>query len=188
MKNLLAEAKKQGLRILMDFVPNHSSNESKWFEESRSSKSNPKRDWYIWRPCKKLANGTIVPPNNWASNFGGGLGSSWTWDEKTEECYYHAFGEFQPDLNYRNPEVVKAMKDVLRFWLKLGVSGFRVDAVPFLLEDPNLHDESVNVTCEQFYPIWSCMNHSYTQNDPKNHDIIRGWRETVDEYPDACMF
>lgn len=188
MKSLLAEAKKQGLRILMDFVPNHSSNESKWFNESRSSKTNPKRDWYIWHPGNVLANGSRSPPNNWASNFGGGLGSSWTWDETSEEYYYHAFGEFQPDLNYRNPEVVEAMQDVLRFWLRLGASGFRVDAVPFLLEDTQLRDESVDVSCTAAEPIWNCMNHSHTQNDPLNHDIIAGWRSTIDEFPDACMF
>mmetsp|Transcript_41204 Transcript_41204/g.76625 ORF Transcript_41204/g.76625 Transcript_41204/m.76625 type:complete len:603 (+) Transcript_41204:59-1867(+) len=188
MKDLIAEASKLGIRILMDFVPNHSSNESEWFLASRSSKTNPKRDWYIWHPGVVHSDGSRHPPNNWASNFGGGLGSSWTWDATTEEYYYHAFGEFQPDLNYRNPEVVEAMKEVLRFWLRLGVGGFRIDAVPFLLEDTQLRDEAVNTTCGKTNPIWNCMNHSYTQNDPVNHEIIQGWRKTVDEFDDRVIF
>merc|ERR1719498_985898 len=187
MKNLLAEAKKQGLRILMDFVPNHSSNYSKWFEESRSSKTNPKRDWYIWHPGK-LVDGKRVPPNNWASNFGGPEGSSWTWDEKTEEFYYHAFGEFQPDLNYRNPEVVKAVQDVLRFWLDRGIAGFRIDAVPFLLEEQELTDEPVDRECLKTSLLWGCMDHRYTQNFDGIHEIVRGWRQAVDDYEGSVMF
>mmetsp|Transcript_58786 Transcript_58786/g.137265 ORF Transcript_58786/g.137265 Transcript_58786/m.137265 type:complete len:588 (+) Transcript_58786:56-1819(+) len=188
MKALIAAAKKLGIRILMDFVPNHSSNESAWFKEARSSKTNPKRDWYMWHPGVLQPDGTRAPPNNWASNFGGGLGSSWTWDSTTEEFYYHAFGEFQPDLNYRNPEVVEAMKEVLRFWLRLGVGGFRIDAVPFLLEDPQLRNEAFNASCARVLPIWNCMVHNFTQNDPRNHEIIQGWRKTVDEFEDRVIF
>ncbi|CAJ1352750.1 unnamed protein product [Effrenium voratum] len=187
MKDLIAAAEKLGIKLLMDFVPNHSSNASEWFKESRSSKTSPKRDWYMWHPGV-VVDGERRPPNNWASNFGGGLGSSWTWDEKTEEYYYHAFGEFQPDLNYRNPEVVEAMKEVLRFWLDLGVGGFRIDAVPFLLEDPELRDEAFDAACAKTQPIWNCMVHNYTQNDPKNHEIIQGWRETVDQYGERVIF
>lgn len=188
MKDLIAAADKLGIRLLMDFVPNHSSNASQWFQESRSSKTNPKRDWFIWHPGVVQPDGSRRPPNNWASNFGGGLGSSWTWDATTEEYYYHAFGEFQPDLNYRNPAVVEAMQEVLRFWLRLGVGGFRIDAVPFLLEDEKLRDEAFNATCAKTSPIWNCMVHNYTQNDPKNHDIIHGWRTTIDEFDDRVIF
>lgn len=186
-KELVAAAKEAGIKLLMDFVPNHSSNESKWFMESRSSKTNSKRDWYIWHPGVDV-NGTKQPPNNWASNFGGGQGSAWTLDPTTQEYYYHAFGEFQPDLNYRNPEVVEAMKEVLRFWLNLGVGGFRIDAVPFLLEDPQLRNEAFNATCAKTKFAYFCMNHTYTQNDLQNHEIHQGWRQTVDEFDDRVMF
>ena len=186
-KELVAAARALGIRVLMDFVPNHSSNESKWFVESRSSKTNSKRDWYVWHPGKEV-NGTRRPPSNWASNFGGGEGSAWTWDPTTNEYYYHAFGEFQPDLNYRNLEVVEAMKNVLRFWLGLGVGGFRIDAVPFLLEDPKLRDEAFNASCGKGRMAFECMVHNYTQNDPENHEIIRGWRQVVDEFEDRVMF
>lgn len=187
MDELIAAAKKLGIKLLMDFVPNHTSNQSKWFQDSRSSKNDPKRDWYIWHPGK-LVDGKRVPPNNWASNFGGPEGSSWTWDETTQEFYYHAFGEFQPDLNYRNPEVVKAVQDVLRFWLDRGISGFRIDAVPFLLEDPALPDEVVDQACLKDRLLWSCMDHRSTQNFEGIHDVVRGWRQTVDEYPGSVMF
>eukprot|EP00927_Polykrikos_kofoidii_P064779 TRINITY_DN6035_c0_g1_i7.p1 TRINITY_DN6035_c0_g1~~TRINITY_DN6035_c0_g1_i7.p1 ORF type:complete len:648 (+),score=72.82 TRINITY_DN6035_c0_g1_i7:75-2018(+) len=188
MRELIRKAGELGIRILMDFVPNHTSNTSKWFIESRSSKTNPKRDWYIWHPGKILPDGSRAPPNNWASNFGGGLGSSWTWDEQTEEYYYHAFGEFQPDLNYRNPEVRQALYGVLRFWMSMGVAGYRIDAVPFLLEDPALPDEPVDMNCAKSNPIWNCMNHMYTQNNPENHGIIRGWRKVIDEFDERAMF
>lgn len=189
MKTLIKAARQRGIRILMDFVPNHTSNTSEWFISSRSSKSSPKRDWYVWHPgLPKATGGRPDPPNNWASNFGGGLGSSWTWDEGTGEYYYHAFGSFQPDLNYSNPEVVKAMQQVLEFWLDLGVSGFRIDAVPFLLEDPLFRNESVDENCARHMPIWSCMNHSYTQIVPGIHSITRGWRTVLDRYDEAAMF
>ncbi|CAK9040381.1 unnamed protein product [Durusdinium trenchii] len=186
-KDLVAAADKMGIKVLMDFVPNHSSNESKWFLESKSSKTNPKRNWYVWHPGVEV-NGTRQPPNNWASNFGGGAGSAWTWDSSTEEYYYHAFGEFQPDLNYRNPEVVEAMQEVLRFWLRLGAGGFRIDAVPFLLEDMQLRDEALNESCAKTQMAWNCMVHNYTNNNPQNHEIIQGWRKTVDEFEGRVMF
>jgi glycosidase len=188
MDALIAAAKKLGIKLLMDFVPNHTSNQSKWFSESRSSKTNPKRDWYIWHPGKTV-DGRRVPPNNWASNFGGPEGSSWTWDEATQEYYYHAFGEFQPDLNYRNPDVVAAVQDVLRFWLDRGIAGFRIDAVPFLLEDQQLPDEPVDEEClESGTLLWSCMDHRSTQNFDGIHEIVRGWRRTVDEYEGSVLF
>lgn len=188
MEALIEAANDLGIKILMDFVPNHTSNTSKWFEASRSSKDNPKRDWYIWNAGRILVDGTRVPPNNWASNFGGPVGSSWTWDETTEEYYYHAFGDFQPDLNYTNPEVREAMKNVLRFWLDKGAGGFRIDAVPFLLESLGLQNETINETCTQNQALWNCMDHIYTQNVDGIHSIIRGWREVADEYKDRVLF
>lgn len=118
---LLEEAHRLGLRLLLDFVPNHSSNEHPWFVESRSSVDNPKRDWYVWSDSTRYNSSA---PNNWQSVFGG---SSWEADGATNQSYYHAFLKEQPDLNYRNPEVVAAMQDVVGFWLERGVDGFRVE-------------------------------------------------------------
>ena len=115
---LLAAAHARGLRLLLDFVPNHSSDQHPWFVESRSSRTSPKRAWYIWRDPAPGGG----PPNNWISDFGG---SAWEWDAATSQYYLHAFLRQQPDLNWRNPAVVAAMTDVLRCWLDRGVDGFR---------------------------------------------------------------
>jgi alpha-glucosidase len=133
---LVAEAKKRNIRIIMDMVMNHTSDKHPWFIESASSKTNPKRDWYIWRDGK----GPGEPPNNWQSTFGH---SAWKWDPKTSQWYYHRFYAEQPDLNWRNPAVERAMFGVYRFWLNKGVAGFRLDAVPTLFEDEQLRDEKV---------------------------------------------
>jgi alpha-glucosidase len=130
---LVAEAHARGLKVVLDFVPNHTSDQHPWFQESRSSRSNPKRDWYIWRDGRPDGS----PPNNWISNFGG---PAWTWDEATGQFYYHAFLREQPDLNWRNPEVRAAMYDALRFWLRRGVDGFRVDVIWHLIKDAALRD------------------------------------------------
>src|SRR5271170_5204018 len=127
---LVAEAKKRKIRILMDMVMNHSSDKHKWFLESESSKTNPKRDWYIWRDGK----GPDLPPNNWQSIFGH---SAWKFDPKTSQWYYHKFYAEQPDLNWRNPAVERAVFAAFRFWLNKGVAGFRLDAVPTLLKTSN---------------------------------------------------
>src|SRR3546814_366169 len=119
---LLAAAHQRGLKLLLDFVPNHSSDRHPWFVESRSSRDDPRRDWYIWRDPAPGGG----PPNNWISDFGG---SAWEWDERTEQYYYHAFLKEQPDLNWRNPAVQEAMYDVLRFWFARGVDGFRIDVL-----------------------------------------------------------
>ncbi len=120
--DLLAHAHARGLKILLDFVPNHTSDRHPWFVESRSSRDNPKRDWYIWRDSSP--NGG--PPNNWIGDFGG---SAWEWDDATGQYYYHAFLKEQADLNWRNPAVQSAMYDVMRFWFDRGVDGFRIDVL-----------------------------------------------------------
>src|SRR5690349_18319000 len=134
---LLAEGHARGLKVLLDFVPNHSSDQHPWFVESRSSRDNPKRDWYIWRDPAPDGG----PPNNWLSNFGG---PGWTFDARTGQYYYHAFLPQQPALNWRNPEVVEAMLDVLRFWLERGVDGFRVDVIWHLVKDEEFRDNPPN--------------------------------------------
>ena len=171
---LLAAAKAHHIRVLMDMVMNHASDQSAWFKESRSSRNNPKRDWYIWRDGK----GPGIPPNNWESEFGG---SAWTYDPETKQWYYHAFLAAQPDLNGRNPEVQKAMFNVCRFWLDKGVAGFRLDAVPELFEDPQFRDEREIGGTNAFGD--PNLDESRTSNLPEVHGVMRALRKLVDSYP-----
>src|ERR1700693_4092602 len=135
---LVAEAKKHHIRILLDMVMNHTSDKHKWFLESRSSKENPYRDWYMWHDGKgETATEKGEVPNNWQSDFGH---SAWEWDEKTRQYYYHKFYIQQPGLDGNNPKVHEAFKDIIRFWLKKGVGGFRFDAITTLFEDPDMRD------------------------------------------------
>lgn len=176
---LVAEAKKRDIRIIMDMVMNHTSDKHQWFIESESSKTNPKRDWYVWRDGKGVdANGKPIPPNNWISGFGG---SAWEYDAKTKQFYYHEFYKQQPDLNWRNPAVEKAMFDSCRFWLDRGVAGFRLDAIPTLFEDLQLRDEpATGGTNAQGDPNLSDI---YTNNLPEVHDVVRRLRALIDSYP-----
>jgi len=135
--NLVAQAKQHDIGIIMDLVLNHTSDKHPWFLESRSSRTNPKRDWYMWHD-PKMVDGKPEPPNNWESVFGH---SAWQWDAKTGQYYYHRFYIQQPDLNWNNPEVRHAMYDVERFWIHRGVAGFRLDAITSLFEDPTFTDE-----------------------------------------------
>jgi alpha-glucosidase len=138
---LVAEARKRHIRVIMDMVMNHTSDQHPWFLQSRSSRSNPYRDWYVWHDGKgESSTGKGAPPNNWQSEFGH---SAWQWDEKTRQYYYHKFYVQQPDLNWDNPAVHRAFKDIMDFWLKRGVAGFRFDAISSLFEDPGLADEGV---------------------------------------------
>ncbi|MCU1272568.1 MAG: alpha amylase catalytic region [Acidobacteriaceae bacterium] len=171
---LVSEAKKRNIRVIMDYVANHTSDQNAWFLESRSSRTNPKRDWYIWHDGK----GPGKPPNNWQSWFGH---SAWTFDEKTGQCYYHYFYVQQPDLNWRNPEVRKAMYDVLRFWLDHGAAGFRIDAISRLFEDPNLHDDPILPGKNAFGD--PNIQHKYTDDLPEVHDVLREMRSLVDGLP-----
>ena len=171
---LVSEAKKRNIRVIMDYVANHTSDQNAWFLESRSSRTNPKRDWYVWRDGK----GPNKPPNNWQSWFGH---SAWTYDQKTGQWYYHYFYVQQPDLNWRNPEVRKAMYDVLRFWLDRGAAGFRMDAVSRLFEDPNLHDDPILPGKNAFGD--PNIQHKYTDDLPEIHDVLREMRDVVDSYP-----
>ena len=176
---LLDELHSRGMHLLLDFVPNHTSDEHPWFVESRQSRNNSKRDWYVWADGQN--NGTS-PPNNWISVF---QNSAWTKCNMTGQYYLHQFSEFQPDLNYSNPEVVEAVKNVLRFWLKRGVDGFRIDAVAHLLEDPQLQDEPVNPNHGQDCDMncYDYLIHNHTRNYNGIHDIIRGWRQVLESYP-----
>jgi alpha-glucosidase len=170
---LASEARKRGIRIIMDFVMNHTSDQHAWFKESRSSRTNPKRDWYIWRDGK----GPNQPPNNWLSTFGG---SAWKFDSTTGQWYYHFFYPEQPDLNWRNPEVEKAMFDVTRWWYRRGVAGFRLDAVDTLFEDPDLHDNPV-VPGKNQYGDPNMVN-VYNTKLTELHGVLERLRKVADEY------
>jgi len=171
---LIAAAKSHHIRIVMDMVMNHTSDQSAWFKESRSSRNNPKRDWYIWRDGK----GPGIPPNNWQSIFGH---SAWTYDATTKQWYYHAFYSAQPDLNWRNPEVQKAMFDACRFWLDKGVAGFRLDAIPELFEDPQFRDEKINPGKNELGD--PNIDRSLTSDLPEVHTVMLALRKLVDSYP-----
>ncbi len=168
--HLVAAARQHHIRVLMDFVMNHTSDQHPWFLASRSSRNSPYRDWYIWRDGR----GPGQPPNNWISDFGG---PAWTWDAKTQQWYYHYFEAAQPDLNWRNPAVQKAMFDVARFWYDRGVAGFRLDAVDTLYEDPNLHDNPI---------VNGQMVNKYNDNLAENHVILRRLRSLSNRY-DAVL-
>lgn len=174
---LLSEAHRRGIHVMLDLVPNHTSDEHPWFIESRNSRSNPKRDWYIWRDPAPDGG----PPNNWLSHFGG---PAWTLDPKTGQYYNHQFVRQQPNLNYRNPQVVQAMLNVMRFWLDKGVDGFRVDVILLLLKDALFRDEPPNPDWNGIEPYGS-LRHIYTSNLPEVHGIIRQMRAVLDEFNDA---
>ena len=174
---LVAEAKKRNIRVLLDFVLNHTSDQHVWFLESKSSRTNPKADWYVWRDGKDHQ-----APNNWQSLFGH---SAWQFLPERGQFYYHAFALQQPDLNWRNREVRDAMYDEMRFWMRRGVSGFRLDAVAALFEDPQFRDEAVkpgkNPSGE---PI---VTHEYTSNLAECHDVFRELHKVTDEYPGGVL-
>jgi alpha-glucosidase len=166
------EARQHGIRIILDFVMNHTSDQHKWFIDSRSSRTSAHRDWYIWRDGK----GPGEPPNNWISVFGG---PAWTFDAKTGQYYYHFFYSQQPDLNWRNPAVKKAMFDVTRWWYARGVSGFRLDAVDALFEDPGLHDNPVLPGKDEYGDPKT--EYKYNDKLPEVHDVLRDLRKVADQ-------
>jgi alpha-glucosidase len=177
---VLATAHGLALKLILDFVPNHTSDQHPWFVESRSSRRSPKRDWYVWRDARPDG----APPNNWISEFGG---SAWTFDEASGQYYYHAYLPQQPDLNWRNPEVRAAMLDVLRFWLARGVDGFRVDAVHHLFEDPEFRDNPINPDWRAGMSPARRLIRLHTMDQPEVHDAIAAMRRVADEYGDRVI-
>ena len=177
---LLADAHDRGLKVLLDYVPNHTSDHHPWFLESRSSRDCAKRDWYIWRD-PKVGGG---PPNNWLSNFGGG---AWEWDEKTGQYYYHAFLKEQPDLNWRNPEVQRAMLKVLRFWLERGVDGFRVDVMHHLAKDTQFRDNPPNPEWRPGMSPYRELLTTYSADLPEVQEVVAKLRNVLDNYDDRMM-
>jgi len=168
---LTAEAKKRDIRVLVDFVVNHTSDQHPWFKQSRSSRTNPKRDWYVW----KDGGGPEKPPTRWTSIFGG---YTWTWDARTRQWYYHVFLPEQPDVNWGNAGLKNAMFDVVRFWLDHGASGFRLDATPYLVEDPAFPDDP-----HPPEPGGPAALMPYNSGRPENHQILREMRQVLNGYP-----
>jgi len=179
MDRLIAAAHQRGIRIILDFVPNHTSSQHPWFLESRTSTDNPRRDWYVWRDAKPDGS----PPNNWIGAFGG---PAWEWDQRTQQYYLHEFLIEQPDLNWRNPEVEEAMHDVLRFWLERGVDGFRIDVMDRIVKDPLIRDNppEPNRELARRFGQTALQRHVYDQNWPDIIEYTRRIRKTVDAYPE----
>jgi alpha-glucosidase len=181
---LVAEAKRRNIRVLMDMVMNHTSDQHEWFLQSRSSRDNPYRDWYVWHDGKgQTATDKGQPPNNWQSLFGH---SAWQWDPGTRQYYYHKFYIQQPDLNWRNPAVHEAFREILAFWLERGVGGFRFDAITTLFEDPSLADEGVRLD-KNGKPVINAygdpeLDGSKTDNQPGLHEAIEEMRAEADKF------
>lgn len=177
---LVDAAHRCGLRVILDLVPNHTSDRHPWFVESRSSRDNPKRDWYIWHdPTNKGG-----PPTNWISEFGG---SSWEFDAYTGQYFYHAFLSAQPDLNWRNPDVRQAMYDVMRFWLRRGVDGFRVDVMWHLIKDDLLRDNPPNPDFTHGQQSYERLLPLYSTDRPEVHAVVAEMRQVMDEFDDRVL-
>ena len=183
--NLLAAAHAQGLRVILDFVPNHTSDQHPWFVESRSSRGNPKRDWYLWHDpapqdqAKESKEPSRRLPNNWTSHFGG---PAWTWDDTTQQFYCHSFLKQQPDLNWRNPAVQRAIFKAMRFWLDRGVDGFRMDVLWLLIKDELFRDNPPN---PDYHPGLHDIARTlpvYTADQPETHRIVADMRVLLYSY------
>ena len=179
MDDLIAQAHQRGLKVILDYIPNHSSDQHAWFLDSRSSRDHPKRDWYIWSEAKPDGS----PPNNWLSVFGG---SAWEWDEPSGQYYMHSFLKEQPDLNWRNPALKEAMFDVARFWLQRGVDGLRVDCAHHIMKDPLLRDNPPNPAPADtaYKPLgeYDSQLHLHDREHPDVHQVWREFRYMLDAY------
>ena len=171
---------RRGLQLILDYVPNHTSDQHPWFEESRASRASPRRDWYLWRDPAPGGG----PPNNWLSQFGG---SAWEWDARSGQYYYHAFLKEQPDLNWRNPDVRAAMFDVLRFWMRRGVDGFRVDVLWHLIKDDQWRNNPSNPRHRPGDPPHLSQIPLYNTDRPEVQEVINEMRSVVDEFPDRVL-
>jgi alpha-glucosidase len=172
---LLQQAHQRNLKLILDFVPNHTSDEHPWFQQSRTSRTNEKRDWYIWRDPAPDGG----PPNNWLSRFSG---SAWQFDVQTGQYYLHMYDVKQPDLNWRNPQVRAAMYDVMRFWLDRGVDGFRVDALEVLLKDEQFRDNPPNPTWKTGDAPHTYFEEKYVVDQPGMHEIMQQMRTITEQY------
>lgn len=176
--DLVAQAHARRLKVVLDYVPAHTSDRHPWFEASRASRDDPRRDWYVWRD--PLPGGG--PPNNWMSQFGGG--PAWTFDTVTGQYYLHTFLPEQPDLNWRNPAVREAMQEILRFWMRRGVDGFRVDVAHRILKDPRMRDNPPDPAFREGMPEYLRIVERYSRNWHEVHEVHRLLRATVEEFDD----
>jgi alpha-glucosidase len=172
---LIAAAGERGIRVLLDLVPNHTSDQHAWFVESRKSRDNPKRDWYVWADPKPDGS----PPNNWISSFGG---PAWTFDDATGQYYLHNFLAEQPDLNWWNEEVRDEFDRILRFWFDRGVAGFRIDVVHMIVKDRLLRDNPSATEDDHWFVQLQGQRQLYNANRPEVHDVLRRWRRIADSY------
>ncbi|MBR0871449.1 DUF3459 domain-containing protein [Bradyrhizobium tropiciagri] len=177
---LVAAAHDSGLKLILDLVPNHTSDQHPWFIEAKSGRDHPKRDWYIWRDPGPDGG----PPNNWLSEFGG---SAWAYDEASGQYYYHAFLAQQPDLNWRNPEVRQAIYDVMRFWLRKGVDGFRVDVIWHLIKDADFRDNPPNPHYLEGRPPHEKILTQYSTDQAEVHDVITEMRRVTDGFDNRVL-
>ncbi len=180
MKELLSAAHSRGMKVILDFVPNHTSSEHPWFKEARSSRASAKRDWYLWHDARTDGS----PPNNWLSVFGG---SAWTWDEATEQYYYHAFLREQPDLNWRHPDVRRQMYAAMRFWLELGVDGFRVDVLWHLIKDADWRDNPANPDYSPAQVPYNSLIPAYSTDQPEVQAIVQEMRALLNEFDERVL-
>jgi alpha-glucosidase len=180
LDSLLHQTHQRDIKLILDFVPNHTSDEHPWFQEARESRTNGKRDWYIWRDPAPGGD----PPNNWTSLFGG---SAWQFDQQTGQYYLHLFDVKQPDLNWRNPKVRQAMNNVLCFWLDRGVDGFRVDVLWLLLKDEQFRDNPMNLNWKPGDPPYARQVGLYIEDQPGIHEVVREMRAILDHYGDRVL-
>ncbi|HEX6478986.1 MAG TPA: alpha-amylase family glycosyl hydrolase [Ktedonobacteraceae bacterium] len=176
---LVAQAHQRGLKIIMDYVPNHTSDQHPWFIQSRSSRTNPRRDWYVWADPKPDGS----PPNNWLASWGG---LAWEWDNTTGQYYLHSYHKAMPDLNWRNPAVKEAMFDVVRFWLDRGVDGLRIDSAQRIVKDPQLRDNPPNADprgmAYKSFTDYDSQLHLNDKAHPDIHQVYRELRQLLDAY------
>ena len=177
---LLAAVHVRGLKLLLDFVPNHSSDQHPWFRASRSSRTDPRRDWYIWRDSAPGGG----PPNNWISDFGG---SAWEWDAATGQYFLHAFLKEQPDLNWRNPDLRAAMMAVMRFWFDRGVDGFRIDVLWHIVKAEGFPDNPANPDWRPGTNERDRVIQSFSTDQPEAHAIAADMRALADGYGDRVL-
>lgn len=176
---LVAKAKTLGLKVILDFVPNHSSDKHEWFEKS-VQRQEPYTDYYIWRDATyPYGNETRQPPNNWLSSF---QGSAWEWNDVRGQYYLHQFATGQPDLNYRNADLRQEMENVLSFWIRRGVEGFRIDAINHMFEDIRFLDEPVIENSNLPDGYYDTLDHIYTKNQNETYLVLQSWRTLLDDY------
>jgi alpha-glucosidase len=174
---LVADANQLGIRVLVDLVPNHTSDRHPWFLESRASRESPRRTWYVWADSRAPGE----PPNNWMSEFGG---RAWCFDDRTKQWYLHNFLPEQPDLNWWEPGVSDAFDEILRFWLDRGAAGFRIDVTHGIVKDRQLRDNPPATADDPETVRRTGQRRIYSSNRPEGHDVLRGWRALADLYGD----